>query len=84
MGQSRTMVREQSIDLPLTVGSRITLYKSVDFDGDSKLTSILFEDRVERYNPDTGLLEFRDSDVGLSEFESLIDEAVGYEVMRNY
>lgn len=71
---------EQEIRVPLLVGSRVHLSTDVSVDkedGDviGGTADTIFEDYVETYCSDTGLLEFEDSDVGLQEFRDLLDEA---------
>ena len=41
----------------------------------------LFEGTVDQYNPETGLLRFKENDVGRAEFESLVDEGDGIQVI---
>jgi len=45
------------------------------------VTSILFEGYVNRYVPDTGLLEFEDSNIGRADFLDLLQECDGIEVI---
>lgn len=78
-------VREQSITVPLPVGSRVELYEDVDIDAEEGVaTSIIFSDYVEQYSPGTGLLSFENSDVGRAEFINAMKEADGIEVIRDY
>lgn len=79
---------EQQIELPLRPGSRIVLYENVEIDrsGEEDIgaaVDIQFEGYVDRYIPDTSVLDFVDSDVSLSEFESMVREADGYEIITN-
>jgi len=77
---------EQDIQVPLPVGSRVVLYEDAEIErvnGNDVggVTSILFEGYVNRYVPDTGLLEFEDSDVGRADFLDLLQECDGIEVI---
>lgn len=79
---------EQRIELPLRVGSRVVLLEeSMVEKRDGEIvggsSSHLFEDYVEQYVPETGLLRFEDSDIGRAEFLDLVDEAAGYKVVRD-
>lgn len=76
----------QTIDVPLPVGSRVTLLEDVDVEsGDAGSSgSILFEDYVERYVPETGLLEFDGSDIGRSRFIELLEAADSIEIITDY
>lgn len=83
MTTSNTMI--QKIEVPLPVGSRVTLLKDVDIDSqEGSSGTVLFEDYVEQYVPETGLLRFEDSDIGRAEFKQLADEAGAMEIIRNY
>lgn len=78
-------ISEQSIAVPLSVGSRIVLYEDVDIDADEGVaTSITFSDYVEQYCPETGLLSFEDSDVGHAAFHEMLEESDGVEVIQEY
>lgn len=73
---------EQRISVPINAGDRITLLEDVDMDPCGSYSARdLFEGTVERYNPETGLLEFEESDVGLAEFMELMDEAEGIQIV---
>lgn len=72
----------QEISVPFGVGDRVTLYSAVDMDKDGGFAGdVLFEDTVEQYNPQTGLLQFEDSDIGRAEFKELLDEAEGIQIV---
>jgi hypothetical protein len=72
----------QEISVPLRVGDRVTLFEDVDIDKDGGFAAgTMFEDTVEKYVPDTGLLRFEDSDIGRAEFEGLLDEAEGIQII---
>lgn len=74
---------EQQISVPLLVGSRVVLHEDVDMDSEGGYAAgIMFEDVVAQYVPDTGLLRFEDSDVGKAEFEELLEEAEGIEILK--
>lgn len=78
-------VSEQSIDVPLPVGSRVELYEDVDIDAEEGVaTSIIFSDYVEQYCPGTGLLSFENSDIGRAEFVDAMKEADGVEVISEH
>ena len=73
----------QTIQVPLEVGSRVTLYTDVDIDADEGLVaSVSFEDYVAQYVPDTALLRFENSDVGRAEFIQMMEEADGVEIVK--
>lgn len=78
-----TEVSQPSIEVPLEAGSRVTLLDDVDTDAGGSAGVITFEDSVERYVPDTSLLEFEESDVGLAEFRELVSECESIEIIRN-
>lgn len=79
---------QPSIEVQLPVGSRVQLIDEVEVekeDGEivGSVTDIAFEDYVVRHSPDTALLEFEDSDMGLGEFKSRVEEADGILISRN-
>jgi hypothetical protein len=79
------MSSNQSIEVMLPVGSRVTLLENVDIDEhEGSSGEILFEGYVNRFIPETGLIEFEDSDVGRIEFLSLLDEADSVEIIQEY
>lgn len=72
----------QSITVPLRTGDRVTLYEEVDMDTNGAFTgTILFEDVVAQYIPQTGLLEFEDSDIGRAEFNERIEQSEGIQII---
>jgi len=72
----------QLISVPLRPGDRVTLLEDVDIDSEEGVVAgIMFEDYVEQYVPDTGLLRFENSDVGRAEFIEMVDEADGIEIL---
>ena len=78
---------EQRIDVPLPVGSRVVLLEDAEVelvDGEvvGATSSPYFEDWVDQYVPETGLLRFEESDVGRAEFLSMLDEADGFLVVN--
>lgn len=84
-GEDYTMVSEQSINVPLTVGSRVVLTENVDIDSQEGVAaSILFEGYVEQYVPETNLLSFEENDTGYAEFQQLLEQADGVEIITNY
>lgn len=78
------MTETQKIDVPLKVGSRVTLMENVSIeDGEEGSTaSITFEDYVEQYVPQTGLLSFENSDIGRGEFIEMAEDADGVEILK--
>jgi hypothetical protein len=75
---------EKKIQIPLRVGSRVTLYEDVDIDsGEGLAASVSFEDYVAQYVPETGLLEFENSDVGRAEFIQMTEDADGVEIVKD-
>ncbi len=80
-------MEKQTIPVQLRVGSWVTVFESVDVDEDDEglagfSGSPAFEDKVEQYAPQTGLLRFEDSDIGRAEFESLLEEHDSVQVVR--
>lgn len=71
----------QEISVPLRVGDRVTVFGEVDKDAGGFSGSPIFEDTVEQYVPQTGLLRFEDSDIGRAEFKQLLDEGVGIQIV---
>lgn len=77
-----TIMKEQTIELPLEPGSRVVLYESVDMDEEGGyIADVLYEGHVEQYVPETGLLKLSDG-IGRIEFLELVEEADGYEVIQ--
>lgn len=71
----------QTIELPLKVGSRVTLLKNIDMDDDGGgAADVVYEATVEQYVPETALLRMSDG-TGRAEFLELVEEADGYEVL---
>lgn len=80
---SLTDMEEQTIELPLKPGSHVLLYRDIDMGEEGEtLIATMYEARVERYVPDTGLLEMSDG-TGRTEFLSMVEEAVGYEIIES-
>lgn len=78
-------MNNQTIEVGISPGSRVTLLKDVDIDNSGGSSgTILFEGYVDRYVPQTELLEFEESDVGRTEFQQLLDEADAIEVIQSY
>jgi hypothetical protein len=76
---------KQTIELPLKVGSRITLLDDVDIDSEEGSTAqVVFEGYVEQYVPQTNKLVFEESDIGWAKFQELLDKASGVELYTNY
>jgi hypothetical protein len=72
----------QEFSVPLRVGDRVTLFDEVDIDKDGGFVAgTMFEDTVEQYSPQTGLLRFENSDVGRADFKDLLDEAEGIQIV---
>lgn len=71
----------QEISVPLEVGDRVTLFDEVDEDEGGFAAGTMFEDTVEQYVPQTGLLRFEDSDIGRAEFKELLDKAEGIQII---
>lgn len=79
---NNTELADNSIAIPIGIGDRVSLLEDIDVDEEGGFTAgTLFEDTVVTYNPKTALLEFEDSDVGKAEFESLVEEADGYQII---
>jgi hypothetical protein len=80
VGETYTM---QTLSVGLTVGDRVTLFEDVDMEGDGAGWSgdVLFEGYVEKYVPESNLLQFEDADAGLVEFEELLSEAEGVQIL---
>lgn len=75
---------QQTIDVPLEVGGHVVLFDVAEVNDDGTYsTSIFFQDTVSKYVPESGLLEFEDSDIGLARFESMLEGAHGVKIARN-
>lgn len=77
----------QTIEVPLTTGSRVVLLEESMVEKDDGeivggTSSHLFEDYVEQYVPETGKLSFEESNIERAEFTELLDEAVGVKVVQ--
>jgi hypothetical protein len=75
-------MKEQTIEVPLKVGSRVSILTDVDTDEGGFVASTVFEDTVVTYNQDTNVLEFADSDIGYAEFMDLLDEHDSVQIVR--
>lgn len=74
----------QTLDVPVTVESRITLLEDVDIDSsEGSMSSIIFEGYVEQYVPQTNKLSFENSDIGYSEFHEMLEQADGVEIITD-
>jgi hypothetical protein len=73
---------EQTIDVPMKVGSRVSVLTDVDLEEGGSSGSIVFEDTVVQYVPSAGKLEFADSDIRYAEFKELLAEYDSVQVMR--
>lgn len=74
---------EQTIPIQLRVGSQVAVFDDVNIDQEGGfMASTVFEDVVEQYVPQTGLLRFEDSDIGLAEFKELLEEHDSVQVVR--
>ena len=62
------MNTNQTIDIPLSVGDRVSL-------GLPAVEGQLFQGTVEKYNPKTNKLSFEQEDVGYHEFMEMVEEA---------
>lgn len=78
------MDNSQTITVPLPVGSRVTLLEDVEIEDEAEgsTASIFFEDYLEQYVPETGLLRFENGDVGRAEFIKMMKEADGVEILK--
>lgn len=78
-------MKTQTIDIPLPVGSRVTLLTDVEIEDDSSgsIGTILFEGKVEQYVPQTGKLSFEEKDIGQAAFLDLLEEADGIEILED-
>lgn len=76
-----TQELSQEISVPVTVGDRVSLFKDVDKDEGGFIADTMFEDTISRYNPDTGLLRFENSDIGQAEFKEMLEEAEGIQIV---
>lgn len=73
---------QPTIDVPLKVGSRVALLEDTDIDeGGGYAASVMYEATVERYVPETLLLEMSDG-TGLAEFKEMLEEADGVEIVH--
>jgi len=74
----RTM-QKQTIDVPLKVGSWVTVFGDIDTDEDSETIAgfagdVVFEDKVVQYVPQTNKLVFAESDIGYADFCDILDD----------
>ena len=72
----------QTIPVPLKVGSRVVLYGDVDLEDEGAAIDITYEATVEQHVPETALIRMSDG-TGRAELLRLIEEADGFEVIRN-
>lgn len=80
--QTTQNIHDQQITIPLQSGDRVTLFEDVNVGEDSGFSAaVMFEDRVEKYVAETGLLTFEDADIGQAEFKELLDEAEGVQII---
>lgn len=70
----------QEIRLPLKAGSYVVLLRDTEVSAEGVKATQFFQDQVDQYVPETGLLRFEGSDITLSEFRELVEHADGYEV----
>lgn len=76
-------MKDQTIEIPLKVGSRVSILSDITIDQDGGFTaSTIFEDTVAQYNPDTNKLAFEESDVGYAEFLSMVDEHHSIQIIQ--
>ena len=79
---NNTGLEQGRIAVRITVGDYITIFEDVDMDEEKGFVAgTLFEGTVDQYNSETGLLRFKENDVGRAEFESLVDEGDGIQVI---
>lgn len=64
-------IDEGLVGFPLGAGDTIILF---DDEG------VMFADKVEKYSPETGLMEFKNTDTGYAEFKEMASECAGYSV----
>lgn len=76
------MESDQTIEVPLKVGSRVSVLKDIDLEIDGYMATPVFEDTVVQYIPQTGKLVFDESDIGLPEFKELLEEYDSVEIVR--
>lgn len=75
-GYSVTEPADQTIEVPLTVGQTVTIYRSATADAYTPI----FTDTVDRFNPKTGLIEFEDGDIGRATFMEMVKHADGIHI----
>jgi len=72
----------QEISIPVSVGDHVTIFEHVDTDEDGGFAGkILFEDTIEQYSPTTGLLVFKDSNIGQAKFNELLEQSEGVQIV---
>lgn len=75
---------EQTIEVPLRVGSQVSILYDVDIDSEGGfMASTAFEDTVTQYVPETNKLSFEESDIGYAEFQELLEEYDSVQVVRD-
>lgn len=73
---------EQTIDVPLHPGSRISLLGDLDVDDGGFSGAIIYEGTVNCYNPDTKMLDMEDDDTSYIELCQMIDEAECVQIIQ--
>lgn len=72
----------QTIPVTVRPGYRVTLFEGVDMDEEGGFaSSVMFEDEVRTFNETTKKLEFKDSDIGYSEFVSKLRKSDGVQII---
>jgi len=75
------MDRDQTIEVLLKPGDRLTLVEDVDVDERGSAGTIMYEGIVEQYVPDTGLIRMDDG-TERDELFRLIEEAEAVEIIH--
>jgi len=76
------MDRDQTIEVSLEPGDRLTLVEDVDVDEGGSAGTIMYEGIVEQYVPDTGLIRMDDG-TERAELFRLIEKAEAIEIIHN-
>jgi hypothetical protein len=77
-----TNMDEKTINVPLKPGARLAILENVDMDEGGFTAKTVFEGTVDRYVPETHLLEFEDADEGYNDVMKLLAEHDSFQVIH--
>lgn len=73
---------DQQLPIPFKPGDYITIFDTIE----THNAKVLFEGEVDRYVPDTGLIEFnpdnRSEDIGRATLREYIEQSAGVEIIK--